>query len=86
MANNDAEIRFQFRQGPTHLPRRARYLFDGNMEDLLKTSVHHRQRWLASVTAARAMANEHQAQQDESMAASRQLMRAWLDGHHTGEG
>ena len=86
MASVDAEIRFQFRQGHTHLSQQARYLFDGTVEDLLQTSIHHRQRWLASITAAWAMANEHQAQQDQGLAASWQLMQAWLDGHNTGEG
>jgi hypothetical protein len=86
MAGIDAEIRFQFRQGYTHLPRRAWYLFDGSVEDLLMTSLHYRQQWLDSITAAQAMANERQAHQDQGMAASRRLMRAWLDGHQTGDG
>jgi hypothetical protein len=86
MVNIDAEIRFQFRQGHRNLPRRVRYLFEGDVEDLLNTSIHSRQQWLASITAARAMANERQAQQDRGMAASRQLMRAWLEGNHTGVG
>jgi hypothetical protein len=84
MAGIDAEIRFQFRQGHTHLPKRVQYLFEGNVEDLLNTSVLHRQQWLASISAARAMANERQTQQDQGMAASRQLMQTWLDGYHTG--
>ena len=63
MASIDAEIRFQFRQGHTHLPRRVRYLFDGSVEDLLNTSIRNRQQWLACITAARAMANERHAQQ-----------------------
>ena len=54
--------------------------------ELLTTSVHHHQQWLASVTAAWSMANECQAQWDQSMAASRQLMQVWLDGYQIGEG
>jgi hypothetical protein len=74
MAGIDAEIRFQFQQGHTHLPKRLQYIFEGNVEDLLNTSVLHWQQWLASITAARAMANERQTLQDQGMAASRQLM------------
>jgi hypothetical protein len=85
-ASLDSEIRFHFRQGGSHLPRRVQYLFEGNLSDLLTTSVRHRQQWLKSVVAARAMANERQALQDRSLAASRQLMRAWLDGSQVGGG
>ena len=67
----------------TCLPRRAQYLFDGNLDDLLQTSIRHWKQWLASVTAAWAMAVDHQSQQDQAMVASQQLMRAWLDGHTT---
>ena len=83
MAGIDAKIRFQFRQGVSHLPRRSHYLFEGTVDDLLRTSIHHRKQWLASVTAARAMTVENQTQQHQALAASRQLMRAWLDGHTT---
>jgi hypothetical protein len=79
MAVIDAEIRFQFRQGAAHLSRRAQYLFEGNVDTLLGTSIRHRKKWLASVTAAREMAANRQSQWDQEMAASRQLMRAWLD-------
>jgi hypothetical protein len=82
MVNVDAEIRFQFQRGRQTLSRRSRYLFDGEVEELLQTSIHTRQQWLASVTAARAMAVERQAQEDQGMAASRQLMRAWLAGNN----
>ena len=84
MANVDAEIRVQFARGCEKLPRRVRYLFEGNLSELLTTSVQHRKKWLASVTAARAMADERQALQDQSLAASRHLMRAWLDGRQAG--
>jgi hypothetical protein len=87
MASIDTEIKFQFQQGhDAHLPRRMQYLFDGSIEDLLTTLVRNRQQWLASITAAWAMATERLAQQDQGMAASRQLMHAWLDGHSAGEG
>jgi hypothetical protein len=87
MASIDTEIRLQCRQGHAHLPRQMWYLFDGRIEDLLTMSVHNRKQWLASITAASwAMATEHLAQQDQGMAASRQLMHAWLDGHSAGEG
>jgi hypothetical protein len=36
--------------------------------------------WLASVTAAREMANERQAREDQNMAALHRLMQDWLDG------
>jgi hypothetical protein len=84
MANVNAEIRFQFERGCEKLPQRVRYLFEGNLSELLTTSVQHRHKWLATVTAAREMADERQALQDQSLAASRQLMRAWLDGRLAG--
>ena len=56
MATIDAEIRFQFHQGAAQLPRWAHYLFEGNVDTLLGTSIHHQKKWLASVTAAREMA------------------------------
>jgi hypothetical protein len=80
MANVDAEIRYQFQQGSKNLPRRTQYLFEGDVEELLQTSIRSRQQWLVNVLAARRMANERQAQHDQEMAASRQLMRAWLNG------
>ena len=52
MAVIDAEIQFQFHQGAAQLPRRAHYLFEGNVDTLLCTSIHHWKKWLASVTAA----------------------------------
>jgi hypothetical protein len=82
----DEEIKFQFQRGCAQLPQRARYLFDGSLSDLLATSIKHRQQWLASVTAARAMANERQALQDQSMEASHQLMQAWLEGRQGAPG
>ena len=78
MATIDAEIRSQFRQGTAQLPRRAHYLFEGDVETLLGTSIRHRKKWLASVTAAREMAATSQSQRDQELAASRQLMHAWL--------
>ena len=78
MAGIDAEIRFQFQQGVTHLPRRVHYLFEGSVEDLLSTSIRHWKKWLDSVIAAWAMSADRQAQRDQEMAASRQLMQAWL--------
>ena len=86
MANIDAEIRFQFECGCEKLPQRVRYLFEGNLSELLTTSVQHRKKWLASVMVARAMADECQALQDQSLAASRQFMRAWLEGRQAGSG
>ena len=83
MAGIDAEIRFQFQQGVSHLPRRSHYLFKGTVDDLLHTSIHHQKQWLASVTVTWAMTVEHQTQQHQALAASRQLMRAWLDRHTT---
>ena len=79
MATIDAEIRFQFHQGAAQLPRWAHYLFKGNVDTLLSTSIRHRKKWLASVTAAREMAANSQSQKDQELAASQQLMRAWLD-------
>ena len=52
MATIDAEIRFQFHQGAAQLPRQAHYLFEGNVDTLLSTSICHQKKWLASVTAA----------------------------------
>jgi hypothetical protein len=46
----------------------------------INTSVKHCKQWLASVTAAREMANERQAREDQSMVALHWLMRDWLDG------
>ena len=86
MANVDAEIRFQFARGCEKLPQRVRYLFEGNLSELLTTSVQHRKKWLASVMAARAMADERQSLQDQNLAASRQFMRAWLEGSQGGGG
>jgi hypothetical protein len=83
-ANLNLEILFQLRQGSSNLPRRTQYLFEGDLGELLHTSIRHRQQWLWSVQAARMVANERQAAQDHSMAASRQLMRAWLDGNQAG--
>jgi hypothetical protein len=85
-ASLDSEIRFQFRQGAVHLPRRTHYLFECSLSELLTTSVRHRQQWLKSVVSARAMAKECQMLQDKSLAASRQLMRAWLNGTQVGGG
>jgi hypothetical protein len=85
-ASLDSEIRFHFQQGASNLPQRTQYLFEGSLSELLTTSVRHRQKWLKSVVAARAMANERQASQDRSLAASRQLMRAWLTGTQAGGG
>lgn len=85
-ASLDSEIRFHFWQGASHLPQWVQYLFEGSLSELLTTSVRHRQKWLKSVVAARAMANERQALQDQSLAASRQLMRAWLNGAQAGGG
>ena len=79
MATIDAEIRSQFRQGPAQLPNRTHYLFEGNVDTLLGTSIRHRKKWLASAIAAREMAAHSQSQRDQELAASRQLMRAWLD-------
>ena len=70
MAAINAEIRFQFRQGAGNLPQRAQYLFDGNLDDLLQTSIRHQKQWLASVSAACAMAVNHQSQQDQEMGGS----------------
>jgi hypothetical protein len=39
MANVNAEIRFQFERGCAKLPQRVRYLFEGNLSELLTTSV-----------------------------------------------
>jgi hypothetical protein len=85
-ASLDTEIRFHFRQGASHLPQRVQYLFEGSLTELLTTSVRHRQKWLKSVVAAREMANVRQALQDRSSAASRQLMRTWLNGAQAGGG
>ena len=79
MATIDAEIRFQFHQGTAQLPRQAHYLFEGNVDTLLGTSICHQKKWLASVTAAREMAAISQFQRDQELAASWQLMQAWLD-------
>ena len=83
MAAIDAEIQFQFHQGAAQLPRQAHYLFEGNVDTLLSTLIHHQKKWLASVTAAWEMATNSQSQRDQEMAASWQLMWAWLDGHTT---
>ena len=84
MANIDAEIQFQFHQGTAQLPRWAHYLFEGNMDTLLSTLIHHWKKWLASITAAQEMAATSQSQRDQELAASRQLMilrRAGIGWH-----
>jgi hypothetical protein len=84
VANLNSEIRFQLRQGSSNLPRRMQYLFECEPGELLNTSIRHRQQWLRNVQAARMMENARHAAQDQSMAASRQLMRAWLEGTQSG--
>ena len=79
MVTIDAEIRLQFHHGAARLPRWAHYLFEGNVDTLLSTSIHHQKKWLASVTAAWEMAAHSQSQRDQELAASWRLMRAWLD-------
>ena len=70
MAGIDAEIQFQFQQATVNLPRWTQYLFDGNVDNLLFTSICHGKKWLASVTATQEMAASQQSQQDQEMAAS----------------
>ena len=51
-AGLDDEIHYQFQKGTTDLPHRVHYLFDGKLEDLLCTSIPHRQKWLTMVEGA----------------------------------
>ena len=73
MANIDAEIQFQFCPGTAHLPWWAQYLFEGNVDALLGTLIHHWKKWLASVTAAQEMAANWQSQWGQEMVASQRL-------------
>jgi hypothetical protein len=64
----DAEIRYQFLQGPEGLPQRVRYLFAGRVDDLLQTSVHTRKAWLQTVEGARDMVMTRMARERSALA------------------
>ena len=54
----DNEICVQFRQGTANLLCRMHYLFDGEVDDLLKTSIAHCQKWLTTIQGARERATD----------------------------
>jgi hypothetical protein len=64
----DAEIRYQFQQGPEGLPQRVWYLFAGRVDDLLETSVHTWKAWLRTVEGARDMAMTRRARERSALA------------------
>jgi hypothetical protein len=74
----DAEICYQFQQGPEGLPQRVRYPFAGRVDDLLKTSIHTRKAWLRTVEGAWDMVTMRRARERSALAPEQQLMRAWL--------
>ena len=63
----DDEICIQFWHGTSNLPHRMHYL-DGEVDDLLKTSLAHHQKWLTTIQGAWEMVMVIQSREHEGLA------------------
>jgi hypothetical protein len=81
MGEIDEEISVEFQCEPDSMPIWVHYLFAGQLEDLLQTSVLHQLKWIDAIRKARNMQRVlHQCQQQATWYSNAcRVMTAWLN-------